>query len=61
MSSKYSKEFALPETFPGALRDLTREVLREQPEDIPTFAYNYFMQKLQQEAAAAAAAEGDAV
>ena len=35
-------EFALPESFPKILKDFTREVLRDQPSDINTYAAEYF-------------------
>ena len=31
------QEFALPEEFPTTLREFTKEVLRDQPSDIPTY------------------------
>ena len=31
---KYAKDFAVPTEFPEVLRNLTREVLRDQPKDI---------------------------
>jgi hypothetical protein len=31
------QEFALPEEFPATLREFTKEVLRDQPSDIPTY------------------------
>jgi Regulatory subunit of type II PKA R-subunit len=34
---KYSKEFEIPADFPEILRDLTREILRENPSDINKF------------------------
>jgi hypothetical protein len=35
--TKYSKEFSVPPEFPELLRDLTREILRNQPKDINRF------------------------
>lgn len=35
--NKYSKEFKVPEGFDEVLRNLTREILRSQPEDINKF------------------------
>ena len=35
-------QFALPEAFPKILKDFTREVLRDQPADINTYAAEYF-------------------
>ncbi|KAJ8601391.1 hypothetical protein CTAYLR_004997 [Chrysophaeum taylorii] len=49
MSSKYQKNFSLPTDFPATLRELTKEVLRDQPSDINKYAYDYFMAKLQKE------------
>ena len=31
---KYAKDFQIPADFPEVLRNLTREVLRDQPKDI---------------------------
>ncbi len=36
-NNKYSKDFKIPEGFDEVLRNLTREVLRSQPEDINKF------------------------
>jgi hypothetical protein len=38
---KYSKDFEIPEKFPEILRNLTREILREQPKDINKFGKNF--------------------
>jgi hypothetical protein len=35
--NKYSKEFKVPPNFDEVLRGLTREILRNQPEDINKF------------------------
>lgn len=35
--NKYSKEFKIPPGFDEVLRNLTREILRSQPEDINKF------------------------
>ena len=35
--NKYSKEFKVPPNFDEVLRGLTREILRNQPEDISKF------------------------
>ncbi len=35
--NKYSKEFTIPKGFDDILRNLTREILRSQPEDIEKF------------------------
>lgn len=37
----------VPTGFASILEGLTREVLRDQPEDIPTFAAQYFTALLQ--------------
>jgi len=49
--TKYSKEFSIPPEFPELLRDLTREILRNQPKDINRFAYDFFSNELQQRTA----------
>lgn len=38
----YSKQLSLPKAFPRVLTDLTREILREQPDDLESFCLNYF-------------------
>jgi len=35
--NKYSKEFKIPEGFDEVLRNLTREILRNQPDDVNKF------------------------
>jgi len=35
--NKYSKDFKVPDGFDEILRGLTREILREQPQDINKF------------------------
>ncbi len=42
MTSKYSKRFTVPENFNEILQKLTREVLRDQPDDIIEYAALYF-------------------
>eukprot|EP00358_Blepharisma_japonicum_P000228 CAMPEP_0202949164 /NCGR_PEP_ID=MMETSP1395-20130829/15032_1 /ASSEMBLY_ACC=CAM_ASM_000871 /TAXON_ID=5961 /ORGANISM="Blepharisma japonicum, Strain Stock R1072" /LENGTH=229 /DNA_ID=CAMNT_0049651941 /DNA_START=1 /DNA_END=690 /DNA_ORIENTATION=+ len=42
MASKYLQQFPIPPEFPNILRDLTREILRLQPQDIIVFAAEYF-------------------
>eukprot|EP00898_Chlorokybus_atmophyticus_P006085 jgi/Chlat1/6478/Chrsp45S06056 len=42
MASRYQRQMTIPEAFPGILEAFTREVLRSQPVDIPTFAATYF-------------------
>jgi hypothetical protein len=41
--NKYSKEFKIPEGFDEILRNLTREILRSQPEDINKFGITTFL------------------
>ncbi len=45
---KYAKDFQIPAEFPEILRNLTREILRDQPKDINKFACEYF-EKLKQD------------
>lgn len=40
--SKYQKAFQAPPNFQGILKEFTREVLRENPENIYEFGVNYF-------------------
>jgi len=42
MSSKFAKQYQVPPEFPDILKDFTREVLRNQPENINEFAAKYF-------------------
>lgn len=42
MASKYLQKYPVPEQFPEVLHDFTREILREQPDDIVNFAVEYF-------------------
>lgn len=42
MASKYIQKFPIPEGFPDILHDMTREVLRYQPENIIEFCALYF-------------------
>lgn len=37
MPVKYSQEFQVPKEYPDVLRNLTREILRQQPKDINKF------------------------
>lgn len=39
--NKYSKEFQIPQGFDDILRNLTREILRSQPEDINKFGKRF--------------------
>ena len=42
MASKYIQKFPVPEGFPEILHDLSKEILRNQPEDIIEFSAYYF-------------------
>jgi hypothetical protein len=42
MASKYIQKFPVPEGFPEILHDLSKEILRNQPEDIIEFSAMYF-------------------
>ena len=42
MASKFLKKHTVPNEFPEILSNLTKEILREQPEDIIHFAACYF-------------------
>ena len=42
MASKYRKKFKLPDQFYAVLEDYSREVLRDQPQDIAEYSYLYF-------------------
>jgi hypothetical protein len=42
MASKYLQKYPVPEGFSEILHDFTREVLRDQPEDIVKYAAEYF-------------------
>ena len=42
MASKYIQKFPIPEGFPEILHDLSKEILRYQPEDIIEFSALYF-------------------
>jgi len=48
MSAKYSQPFTLPEDFPPQLRVFAREILRSNPTDINTFAYDYFISLMEE-------------
>ncbi|OMJ92918.1 hypothetical protein SteCoe_4260 [Stentor coeruleus] len=45
MASKYLQLFPVPQTLPHIIRDLTREILRYQPQDIIQFCAAYFKAK----------------
>jgi len=42
MASKYIQKFPIPNQFAEILNDLTREILRNQPQDIIEFSAQYF-------------------
>ena len=42
MASKYIQKFPIPDNFPELLNDLSKEILRNQPEDILVFCALYF-------------------
>jgi hypothetical protein len=42
MASKYIQKFPIPDGFPEILHDLSKEILRNQPEDIVEFCALYF-------------------
>eukprot|EP00899_Mesostigma_viride_P008461 jgi/Mesvir1/17616/Mv08842-RA.1 len=42
MSSRYQKQFPIPEGFPTLLKDFAREILRNQPRNIYEFGATYF-------------------
>ena len=42
MSSLYYQRKPVPEGFEEILHDLIKEILRNQPEEIEKFCYNYF-------------------
>ena len=42
MASKYLQKFPVPAGFQEILSDFTREVLRDQPENIIEYAAQYF-------------------
>ncbi|KAL1504356.1 hypothetical protein AB1Y20_010762 [Prymnesium parvum] len=54
MVSKYNKTFEVPKEFPSILKAFTREVLRNQPENIYEFGAAYFSEVISQRAEAEA-------
>lgn len=42
MASKYLQKYPVPVGFEQILHDFTREVLRDQPDNIVEYAANYF-------------------
>ncbi len=49
MNAALSTQLAIPEGFPGIIKELTREILRDQPENINAYAANYFERMLSQQ------------
>lgn len=47
MAAKYARQFTLPEGFPQLLKDLTRECLRADPDDIYRFGHEYFSEAIE--------------
>ncbi len=45
-TTTFSPQISIPGGFEVVLRDFTREVLRDQPEDIDAYAVKYFSKKL---------------
>ncbi|GMI38556.1 hypothetical protein TrCOL_g1718 [Triparma columacea] len=50
--SKYAKSFEMPKDFPDLLRAFSKEVLRDSPKDVYSYAHEYFMNKLEEKAIA---------
>lgn len=42
MASKYLQKYPIPDHFPDILHDFAREVLRDQPDNIYDYGYQYF-------------------
>lgn len=42
MASRYLQTFPIPQGFPELLHDFSREVLRDQPDNIHEYAFLYF-------------------
>lgn len=42
MASKYLQKYPVPQGFPDILHDFAREVLRDQPENIKEYGWQYF-------------------
>ena len=49
MNAALSTQLAIPEGLPDILKELTREILRDQPENIHAYAANYFERMLAQQ------------
>ena len=50
MASKYLQKFPVPDQFYEILHDFSREVIRDQPDDIIEYGSLYFEAKLQNKA-----------
>ena len=48
MSGNYVKAFTMPEGFPEILREFSKELLREKPDDVYKYAYELFMNKVEE-------------
>ena len=54
-------QIVVPPELPGILKDFSKEVIRENPDDLISFSKDWFEAKVkEQQEAAAAAGEGDA-
>ncbi len=42
MASKYLQKYPVPQSFPDVLHDFAREILRDQPENLHEYGYQYF-------------------
>jgi len=49
MPGNYVKAFTMPEGFPEILREFSKELLREKPDDVYKYAYELFMNKVEEE------------
>jgi len=50
MSSRYQKIFSIPPGFPALLKNFSREILRQQPDNIYEFGSQYFAELLRESA-----------
>ena len=51
-------QIVVPPELPGILKDFSKEVIRESPEDLISFSKDYFEAKVKEQQAAAASKEG---
>jgi hypothetical protein len=42
MASKYLQKYPVPQGFPDILHNFAKEILRDQPENVKEFGYQYF-------------------